>query len=191
MRPLTRYHLACPIAVLAALFGLANATQVNAADDLALEAKLESSRWEGLSVRYPPSVLHIVRSPADPSAAVGANVDRLVSKSGDLEVTIDADDMVVGSAGEYIRIDLNTDLDTQPSVRVTYRAREKTWEVASGLIGDKVFYYKAVEFCPPAGCDIPIVSNIKFRYVASKKAEYDKLLESMVRTLTPATGRLK
>jgi hypothetical protein len=89
MRPLTRYHLACLIAVLAALFGLANATQVNAADDLALEAKLESSRWEGLSVRYPPSVLHIVRSPADPSAAVGANVDRLGVRSRDEMVRVD------------------------------------------------------------------------------------------------------
>ncbi len=100
-----------------------------------------------------------------------------------------ADDTAVGSAGEYIRIDLNTDLDTQPSVSMTYRARGKTWEVASGLIGDKVFYYKAVEFCPPASCEIPIVSNIKFRYAASKKAEYDELLEHMVRTFTPAAGR--
>ena len=68
-------------------------------------------------------------------------------------------------------------------MRVTYRARGKTWEVASGLIGDKVFYYKAVEFCPPVSCEIPIVSSIKFRYAASRKAEYDKLLESMVRTI--------
>jgi hypothetical protein len=189
MRPLTRYHLACPGAVLAALLGLANATPVDAADDPALPAKLESSRWEGLSVRYPPSILHIVRSPVDQAAAVVPNVDRLMSESGDLEVTIDADDTAVGSAGEYIRIDLNTDLDTQPLVSVTYRARGKTWEVASGLIGDKVFYYKAVEFCPPASCEIPIVSNIKFRYAASKKAEYDELLEHMVRTFTPAAGR--
>ena len=191
MRPLTRHHLAFPGVVLAALLGLADPARVDAGDDPVLPARLESSRWEGLSVRYPPSVLRIVHSRADQTAAVGPEVDRLVSEGGDLEVTIDADDMAVGSAGEYIRIDLNTDLDTQPSVTVTYRARGKTWEVASGLIGDKVFYYKAVEFCPPVGCDIPIVSNIKFRYAASKKAEYDKLLERMVRTFTPATGRLK
>ena len=191
MRALTRYHLACPSVVLATLLGLADPAGVDAADDLAMEATLESSRWEGLSVRYPPSVLRIDRSPADQATAVGRNVDRLVSEGGALEVTIDADDMVIGSAGEYIKIDLNTDMDTQPSVRVTYRARGKTWEVASGLIGDKVFYYKAVEFCPPAGCDIPIVSSIKFRYAASKKAEYDKLLEKMAQTFTPATGRIK
>jgi hypothetical protein len=191
MRPLMRHYLACLGVVLAALLSLADPVRVGAGDDPALPARLESSRWEGLSVRYPPSVLRIVRSPADQAAAVGRNVDRLVSEDGALEVTIDADDMVVGSAGEYIRIDLNTDMDTQPSVRVTYRARGKTWEVASGLIGDKVFYYKAVEFCPPAGCDIPIVSGIKFRYAASKKAEYDKLLEKMVQTFTPAMRRLK
>jgi len=68
-------------------------------------------------------------------------------------------------------------------VQVTYEARGKTWEVASGLIGDKVFYCKIVELCPPAGCDIPIISSIKFRYSASKKAEYDELLEHMVRTI--------
>jgi hypothetical protein len=191
MRPPARRHPAYPGAVIVALLGLAEPARVEAGDDLALPARLESSRWEGLSVRYPPAVLRIVRSPADQVTAVIANVDRLVSESGDLEVTIDADDIAVGTAGEYIRIDLNTDLDTLPSVQVTYRARGKSWEVASGLIGDKVFYYKAVEFCAPAGCDIPIVSNIKFRYSASKKAEYDELLEHMVRTFTPATGRLK
>ncbi len=189
--PLTRHHLTYLGAVLAALIGQAVPARVDAAADRTLSARLESSRWEGLSVRYPPSTLHIVRSPADQTTAVIANVDRLVSESGNLEVTIAADDAAVGTAGEYIRIDLNTDMDTQPSVRVTYRARGKTWEVASGLIGDKVFYYKAVEFCPPAGCDIPIVSSIKFRYAASKKAEYDKLLEKMVQTFTPATGRLE
>jgi hypothetical protein len=191
MRPPARRHLAYPSAVIVALLGLAEPAQVEAGDDLALPARLESSRWEGLSIRYPPAVLRIVRSPADQVTAVIANVDRLASESGDLEVTIDADDIAVGTAGEYIRIDLNTDLDTLPSVQVTYRARGKSWEVASGLIGDKVFYYKAVEFCAPAGCDIPIVSSIKFRYLASKKAEYDELLEHMVRTFTPATGRLK
>ncbi len=153
MQPLTRPHLAYLGTVLAILLGLADPARVDAADDPALPAKLESSRWEGLSVHYPPSVLRIVRSPADQAPPVLPNVDRLVSDGGDLEVTIDADDTAVGSAGEYIRIDLNTDLDTQPSVKVTYRARGKTWEVASGLIGDKVFYYKAVEFCPPVSCE--------------------------------------
>jgi hypothetical protein len=193
MQPLTRHHLAFPGVVLAALLGLAAdpARGVDAGDDPVLPARLESSRWEGLSVRYPPSVLRIAHSRSDQATTLAPEADRLMSEGGDLEVTIDADDMAVGSAGEYIRIDLNTDLDTQPSVTVTYRARGKTWEVASGLIGDKVFYYKAVESCPPVGCNIPIVSNIKFRYAASKKAEYDELLERMVRTFTPATGRLK
>jgi hypothetical protein len=192
MRPLRRHRLACPGVVLAALLGLAGpARGVDAGDGPALLARLESSRWEGLSVRYPPSVLRIVQPPADQASALDLEAERLMSEGRDLEVTIEADDMAVGSAGEYIRIDLNTDLDTQPSVTETYRARGKTWEVASGLIGDKVFYYKAVEFCPPVGCEIPVVSNIKFRYAASKKAEYDELLERMVRTFTPATGRLK
>jgi hypothetical protein len=122
---------------------------VDAGDGPALLARLESSRWKGLSVRYPPSVLRIVQSPADQATALDPEAERLMSEGGDLEVTINADDMAVGSAGEYIRIDLNTDLDTQPSVKVTYRARGKTWEVASRLIGDKVFYYKAVKFCLP------------------------------------------
>jgi hypothetical protein len=157
---LTRPHLAYLGAVLAILLGLADPARTDAADDPVLPARLESSRWEGLSVRYPPSVLRIAHSRSDQATTLAPEADRLMSEGGDLEVTIDADDMAVGSAGEYIRIDLNTDLDTQPSVTVTYRARGKTWEVASGLIGDKVFYYKAVESCPPVGCNIPIVSNI-------------------------------
>jgi hypothetical protein len=152
--------------------------------------RLASSRWRGLSIGYPPSVLRVVRPPADRPASIVADVDRLVSASGDLEVTLGADDTAVGSAGEYIRIDLDSDRDTHRSVEVTYRARGATWEVASGLIDGKVFYYKAVEFCPPTNCDIPVVSSIKFTYAAGKKGEYDKLLEGMIRTVTPATGRL-
>jgi hypothetical protein len=121
---------------------------------------------------------------------VVADVDRLVSEGGDLEVTLGADDAAVGSAGGYIRIDLDSDRDTHRSVEVTYRARGRAWEVASGLIDDKVFYYKAVDFCPPTNCDIPVVSNIRFTYAAGKKGEYDQLLEDMIGTVTPATGRL-
>jgi hypothetical protein len=114
-----------------------------------------------------------------------------VSEDGDFEVALGADDAVVGSAGEYIKIDLDSDRDTHRSVEVTYRARGATWEVASGLIDGKVFYYKAIDFCPPTNCDIPVVSSIKFTYAAGKKGEYDKLLEGMIRTVTPATGRLE
>jgi hypothetical protein len=78
-----------------------------------------------------------------------------------------------------------------PSAAVTYRARGKGWEVASGLIDGRVFYYKSIEHCGLKGCDIPTVSMVKFTYAADRKSAYDKLLERMVRTLAPATGRLE
>jgi hypothetical protein len=192
MRSATRRHLTTgqgAAAALAALLVLA--APARAQDVPPGWERLASSRWRGLSIGYPPSVLRVVRPPADRPASIVADVDRLVSASGDLEVTLGADDTAVGSAGEYIRIDLDSDRDTHRSVEVTYRARGATWEVASGLIDDRVFYYKAVEFCPPTNCGIPVVSSIKFTYAAGKKGEYDKLLEGMIGTVTPATGRLE
>jgi hypothetical protein len=194
MRSATRRHLTTGLgaaAAIAALPVLAAPAQAGAPDDPPGWERLASSRWRGLSIGYPPSVLRVVRPPADRPASIVADVDRLVSEGGDFEVALGADDAVVGSAGEYIKIDLDSDRDTHRSVEVTYRARGATWEVASGLIDGKVFYYKAIDFCPPTNCGIPVVSSIKFTYAAGKKGEYDKLLEGMVRTVTPATGRLE
>ena len=191
MRSATRRHPTSrgAAAALAALLVLAAPARARA-DPPGWE-RLASSRWEGLSVGYPPSVLRVVHPPADRPASIVADVDRLVSEGGDLEVTLGADDAVVGSAGEYIRIDLASDRDTRRSVEVTYRARGATWEVASGLIDGRVFYYKAVEFCPAEGCVIPVVSLLTLAYPTARKGEYDRLLEGMVGTLTPATGRLE
>jgi hypothetical protein len=191
MRSATRRHPTGrgAAAALAALLVLAAPARARA-DPPGWE-RLASSRWRGLSIGYPPSVLRVVRPPADRPASIVADVDRLVSEGGDLEVTLGADDTAVGSAGEYVRIDLASDRDTHRSVEVTYRARGRAWEVASGLIDGRVFYYKAVEFCPPTSCGIPVVSSIRFTYAAGKKAEYDRLLEGMIGTVTPATGRLE
>jgi hypothetical protein len=179
-----------PGVLLAALLGLAVPDFANAEDDLAAWARLDSSRWAGLSIAYPPSVLDVVRPPEDHPATIIADVDRLVSRSGDFEVVMGADDVAVGSASEYIRIELASDRDVYPSTAVTYRARGKGWEVVSGLIDGRVFYYKSIERCGLKGCAIPTVSMVKFTYAADRKSTYDKLLERMVRTLTPATGRL-
>ena len=176
---------------LAALLGLAAPGRADAGDDPAGWARLESSRWAGLSIAYPPSLFDVVRPPADHPATIVADVDRLVGGSGDLEVVIGADDVAVGSASEYVGLELASDRDVHPATEVTYRARGKGWEVASGLIGGRrVFYYKAVERCAPGGCDIPTVSMVKFTYPVGRKGAYDKLLERMVRTFSPATGRL-
>ena len=86
---------------------------------------------------------------------------------------------------------MGTDGGLHPATEVTYRARGEGWEVASGLIEGRVFYYKAVERCASTGCDIPTVSMVKFTYAAGGKGAHDKLLERMVRTFTPATGRLE
>jgi hypothetical protein len=177
--------------LLATLLGLAAPDRAGAGDDPAGWARLESSRWAGLSIAYPPSLFDVVRPPADHPATIVADVDGLVSRSGDLEVVIGADDVAVGSAGEYVGLELASDRDVHPAAEVTYRARGKGWEVASGLIGGRVFYYKAVERCAPEGCDIPTVSMVKFTYPAGRKGAYDKLLERMVRTFAPATGRLE
>jgi hypothetical protein len=176
--------------LLAALLSLAALESANAEDDLATWARLESSRWAGLAIAYPPALFDVVRPPADHPATIVADVDRLVSRSGDFEVVIGADDAVVGSANEYIRLELASDRDEHPSMQVSYRARGKGWEVASGLIEGRVFYYKSIERCAPMSCDIPTVSMVKFTYPASRKSAYDKLLERMVRTFVPATGRL-
>jgi hypothetical protein len=193
MRPLTRRQLTGSCAAAASL-GLAAPFRAGAGDDPALSARLESSRWEGLSILYPPSVLDAVRPPADRPATIVSDVDRLVGRGGgdfaDFEVTIGADDAAVGSAAEYVRSHLDAALDARPPARVTYRARGSGWEVASGLIGGRVFYYKAVEFCAPAACDVPVVSIVRFAYAAAGgKGARDRLLERMVRTFTPATGR--
>jgi hypothetical protein len=181
-----------PSVLLAALLSLAAPDCANAEDDLAAWASLASSRWAGLAIAYPPSVFDIIRPPEDHPATTIADVDRLVSRSGDFEVVIGADDVAVGSASEYIRLELASDRDVHPSMEVTYRARGKGWEVASGLTeGRRVFYYKSVERCAPRGCDIPTVSMVKFTYAAGRKGVYDKLLERMVRTFAPATGRLE
>jgi len=177
--------------LLAALLSLAAPEDANAEDDLAAWPRLESSRWAGLAIAYPPSVFDVVRPPEDHPATIVADVDRLVSRSGDFEVVIGADDVAVGSASEYIRIELASDRDVHPSMQVTYRARGKGWEVASGLIEGRVFYDKSIERCAPKGCDIPTVSMVKFTYAAGREKVYDKLLERMVRTFAPATGRLE
>jgi hypothetical protein len=106
--------------LLAALLSLAALESANAEDDLATWARLESSRWAGLAIAYPPAVFDVVRPPADHPATIVADVDRLVSRSGDFEVVIGADDAAVGSAGEYIRIELASDRDVHPSMQVTY-----------------------------------------------------------------------
>jgi hypothetical protein len=181
-----------PGVLLAALLGfLAAPDRANGGDDPAAWARLESSRWAGLSIAYPPSVFDIVRPPQDHPATVVADVDRLVSRGGDFEVVIGADDTAVGSAGGYVGLELASDRDVHPATAVTYRARGEGWEVASGLIDGRVFYYKAVERCAAKGCDIPTVSVVKFTYAADKKDAYDQLLERMVRTFAPATGRLE
>jgi hypothetical protein len=176
--------------LLAALLNLVALDGANAANDPAAWPRLESSRWAGLAIAYPPSVFDVVRPPEDHPATIVADVDRLVSRSGDFEVVIGADDAAVGSAGEYIRIELASDRDVHPSMQVTYQARGKGWEVASGLIEGRVFYYKAIERCAPKGCEIPTVSMVKFTYAAGRERVYDELLERMVRTFAPATGRL-
>src|SRR4051812_35513508 len=104
---------------------------------------------------------------------------------GDFEVVIGADDAASGSASEYIRLELASDRDVHPSMKVIYRARGKGWEVASGLIEGRVFYDKSIERCAPMSCDIPTVSMVKFTYAAGRKSAYDKLLECMVRTFVP------
>jgi hypothetical protein len=195
MRSLTRRRLAGSCAAIAASLGLAAPFRAGAGDDPApLSARLESSRWEGLSILYPPSVLDAIRPPADRSATIVSDVDRLVGRGGgdlaDFEVTIGADDAAVGSAAEYVGSHLDAALGGRPPARVTYRARGNGWEVASGLIGGRVFYYKAVEFCAPAACDVPVVSSVRFAYAAAGgKGARDRLLERMVRTFTPARGR--
>ena len=177
--------------LLAALLSLVALDGANAANDPAAWPRLESSRWAGLAIAYPPSVFDVVRPPEDHPATIVADVDRLVSRSGDFEVVIGADDAAVGSASEYIRIELASDRDVHPSMKVTYQARGKGWEVASGLIEGRVFYYKAIERCAPKGCEIPTVSMVKFTYAAGRERVYDELLERMVRTFAPATGRLE
>ena len=153
--------------------------------------RLESSRWAGLSIAYPPAAFDVVRPPEDHPATIISDVDRLVGRSGDIEVVIAADDIALGSASEYIRLELASQRDLHPGMVVTYQARGKSWEVASGLIEEQqVFYYKAIEYYAPQGCEIPTVSMVKFSYPASRKTAYDKLLERMVRMFAPATGRL-
>jgi hypothetical protein len=140
--------------------------------------------------RLSPSMFDVVRPPEDHPATVISDVDGLVSGNGDFKVTIGADDTAAGSASEYIRIELASDRDLHPSMELTYQARGKGWEVASGLIEGRVFYYKAIEHCALQGCDIPTVTMVKFTYAAGKKSVYDKLLERMIRTITPAISRL-
>ena len=53
-----------------------------------------------------------------------------------------------------------------------------------------MFYCKAVEFCPGGGCGMAVVTLLTLAYPASRKDEYDGLLERVVPTLTPTTGRL-
>lgn len=188
--PASRWYALRSGVLLAALLSLTASHCANAQDDLAAWARLESSRWAGLSIAYPPSAFDVVRPPKDHPATIISDVDGLVGKSGDIEVVIAADDIALGSAGEYIRIELASERDLHPAMAVTYRARGKGWEVTSGLIEGWVFYYKAIEYCAPQGCEIPTVSMVKFSYPASRKGVYDKLLERMVRTFAPATGRL-
>jgi hypothetical protein len=191
MPTLGKWRFIPPSVLLAALLSLAAPDSANAKDDLATWARLESSRWAGLAIAYPPAVFDVVRPPEDHPATIVADVDRLVSRSGDFEVVIGADDAVVGSANEYIRLELASDRDEHPSMQVTYRAHGKGWEVASGLIEGRVFYYKAIERCAPKGCEIPTVGMVKFTYAAGRERVYDELLERMVRTFAPATGRLE
>jgi len=159
--------------------------------DPAAWAKLESLRRPGLSIAYPPSVFDAVHPPEDHPATIIADVDRLVSKSGDFEVVIGADDAAVGSASEYIRIELASDRHVRPSMKVTYRALGKGWEVASGVIEGRMYYYKFVECCAPKACEIPTISIAMFTYMVGGKSAYDQLLERMVQMFVPATGRLE
>jgi len=149
---------------LAALSGL------NAEGDPAAWAKLESSRRPGLFIAYPPTVFDAVRSPEDHPATIIADVDRLVSRSGDVEVVIGADDAAVGSASEYIRIELASDRDVHPSMKVSYGALAKGWKVASGLIDGRVYYYKSVECCAPKACEISTLSTAMFTYMVGGKS---------------------
>ena len=143
----------------------------------------------GSAIAYPPALFDVVRPPADHPATIVADVDRLVSRSGDFEVVIGADDAASGNASEYIRLELASDRNAHPSMQVTYRARGKGWEVASGLIEGRVFYYKAIERCAPKGCEF---RRSAWSSSPTRRAGevYDELLERMVRTFAPATGRL-
>ena len=122
MRSVTRRHLAGRGAAIAALLVLAAPARAGARADPPGWARLASSRWAGLSVGYPPSVLRVVRPPAALAAADLADVDRLVDGGGEFEATLGADDTAVGSAGEYVRLRLGSDPEAEPSARVTYRA---------------------------------------------------------------------
>ena len=160
-----------------------------------LDATLDSSRWDGLSIKYPGSLFTIFRPEddpkKDPEVASMADRDKLKSNDGAAVVLLGGDYNAsdYGDAKAYLDQYLDWDKQEHPSAEVTYRAARDDWAVASGTFGDRIFYYKIVAHCEDDArhCIKPeTFATAEFDYAAEKHALYDKLVVEMSRTLTTA-----
>jgi len=159
-----------------------------------LDATLESSRWDGLLIKYPEALFTVFRPQddprKDPEIASMADQDVLKSKDGTAEVYLGGDyNSGFGDAKAYLNMILAGEKETHPSIAVTYRAGRDDWAVASGTFDNKIFYIKVRANCEngAARCDDPeTFARAEFNYAAEKRDLYDKLVVEMSQTLTQA-----
>ena len=170
------------------------AAATSAAYGQELDAVLESSRWDGLLIKYPDALFTIVRPEDDTEKSTEiagmADQDVLKSKHGMAEVSLGGDyNTGFGDAQAYLDTILTFEKKTHPSIAVTYRAGRDDWAVASGTFENKIFYIKVLANCENGArrCDEPeTFARAEFYYAAEKRDLYDELAVEMSRTLTPA-----
>lgn len=110
----------------------------------------------GYSIAYPDTLL----SPDEPVGEDRGTT--FVSASGDVRMIIYAAER----AGYETLDEQYASVVEDPEVRITYRARDESFYVVSGLGGEYVFYEKAV-----AGESM--ITTFRIRYPVAKKAYYD------------------
>jgi hypothetical protein len=182
------------VAQIAAAFVFVSAA-MNSLRAQELDATLDSSRWDGLSIKYPGSLFTIFRPEGDPQKdqedAPTADPDVLRSNDGAAELLLGGDynGLSLKDAKAYLDRLLAWQEEKRPSVAVNYRSARDDWAVASGTFGDRIFYYKVVSRCEDDArhCEKPeTFASAEFDYAAEKRDLYDKLVVEMSGTLTTA-----
>ncbi|HYB10415.1 MAG TPA: hypothetical protein VEJ16_12150 [Alphaproteobacteria bacterium] len=166
-----------------------------------LDATLDSSRWDGLSIKYPGDLFTIFRPVDDPKPEDDPNKDAEIPGAADRDVLKSNDgaaEVILGGdynssdyrdANAYLDRFLERDKQQHPSAIVTYRAARDDWAVASGTFDNRIFYYKFVAHCEndARSCNLPeTFATAQFDYAADQHDLYDKLVVEMSQTLTPA-----
>jgi hypothetical protein len=113
---------------------------------------------QGIPAVVPPDW---VLQPTDPNG----HRKHLTSPDGSASLTV-LEDRADTNLAAYMRSVAKRDGE-----RVTYQRRGQSWIVASGFVGDRIFYRKAMLACRDS-----VWHQIAFEYPAARKLSYDRFV---------------